>query len=238
MTWPRELKAADIMSTRVVSVDPQTPVHEIAELLTERRISGVPVLADGRLVGVVDETDLLRRHELGTERTAAVRSWLERLFRIDPSPHEYVKAHGLTAKDVMADAPVTIPEDEPLSSIATRFDVRDVRRLFVVRNDRVVGVITRADFVRALAASAKVRRELPHPSDDEIRAALLAELSKQPWWHPEWSTVTVTDGVVQFHGAIETQDERDAARVAAENIPGVRRVEDHRLRYFDPIAAM
>ena len=234
----RELRAKDIMSTPVISVGPETPVHRIATVLAEQGIGGVPVVAEGRLVGVVNEIDLLHRHEIGTERVAADRSWVERLFRVDRAPSEYVKSHGLRAKDVMADAMASIPQDEPISAIALRFDSRTVRRLAVVREAELVGIVTRADVVRVLAQNSSALDESTAHGDEAIRRALEAELAGQRWWRPEWSTVTVTDGVVQFHGVIETEDEKDAARVAAENVPGVRRVEDRRLRYADPLISM
>jgi predicted transcriptional regulator len=238
MTSHRELQARDIMSAPVVSVGPETPVQEVAALLADRGISGVPVLAQGQFVGVVNEMDLLHRHEIGTERVAHARSWLERLFRVDHAPGDYVKSHGLRAKDVMTHSVPTIPEDEPLSAIASLFDSRSVRRLAVVRGSEVIGIVTRANVVKALATSATAARQAPCSSDQAIYEALQAELAGQSWWNPDWSTLSVTDGIVRFHGVIDSHDERDAARVAAENVPGVRGVDDQRQRYFDPLASM
>jgi CBS domain-containing protein len=225
--------AKEIMSTPVVSVAPETPVSDVAALLARRRISGVPVLADGRLVGIVNEMDLLHRHEIGTEQVPASGRWWTCLFRTEPGPSNYVKSHAKRASDVMTRAVDSVAEDAPLSEIAARFDSRAVRRLCVFRAGKLIGVITRADIVRAVARNA------PRPSvergaaDDAIRAQLLDELGRQWWWRPEWSVVTVNDGVVQFSGVIDAPDERASARVAAENVPGVRAVEDHRLCFAD-----
>jgi len=135
------MRAADIMSAPVVSVGPDTPVEEIAALLFEKRISAVPVLEEGRLIGLVSEGDLLRRKEIGTNRTARAGSWWLRMFNVDPTPAEYVKSHARRAQDVM----------------------------------------------------------------------------------------------VHYFGTIQSEDQRDAARVAAENIPGVRGVEDHRVPFYRPV---
>ena len=225
--------AKDIMSTPVISVAPDTLVAEVAALLAGRRISGVPVLEQGRLLGVVNEMDLLHRHELGTEQPSPVEPWWVRLFRADRAPSHYVKSHAAKARDVMTRAIVSVSEDTPLPEIASLFDSREVRRVCVARDGKVVGVITRADLVRAMAANAKRPRDERPLGDEAIRSELLAELERQRWWRPDWSAVTVAGGVVQFRGAIDTPEERVAARVAAENIPGVHRVEDHRERFAD-----
>lgn len=227
-----ELLAKDIMSAPVISVEPDAPVVEVADLLASHRISGVPVIRDGKPVGVVNEMHLVHRHEIGTER-APPRPWWARLFHGDHAPSRYVKSHALRAKDIMTSPVTSITEDTTLPQIAALFDSRAVRRLPVVRAGNVVGIITRANLVQALAANASSARTEPSKSDEEIRQALVAELERQPWWHPGWSTVSVTDGVVQFRGVIDTQDEKHAARVAAENVSGVRKVEDLRRRYVD-----
>jgi CBS domain-containing protein len=225
--------AKEIMSTPVVSVAPGTPVADVAALLASHRISGVPVLAHGRLVGIVNEMDLLHRHEIGTEQFAAVGPWWSRLLRPEPGPSHYVKSHARTARDVMTRAVDSVADDAPLSEVAARFDARAVRRVCVVHQGKLIGVITRADIVRAVAMKAQRPRAERARADDAIRTELLAELTRQWWWRPEWSTVTVNAGVVQFSGVIDAVDERASARVAAENIPGVRAVEDHRLRFAD-----
>lgn len=227
-----ELLAKDIMSVPVMSVGPDTPVTEVAALLSSQRISGVPVIQNGQVVGVVNEMDLLHRHEIGTE-DASPQSWWSRLFRSDRAPSRYVKSHALQAKDVMTHLVTTIAEDTAVSRIAALFDSRTIRRLLVVRAEKVIGIVTRANLVQALVANASSHRGEQSDSDDAIRRELVAELERQPWWQPDWSVVTVEDGVVQFRGVIDTEDEKRAARVAAESVSGVRRVEDLRLRYAD-----
>ena len=225
--------ASDVMSMPVISVGPETPVLEIAALLGRHRISGVPVLEEGRLVGVVDEMDLLHRPEIGTEQTPPPSPWWERLFRVDPAASHYVKSHAGKARDVMTRELVSVAEDATLAQVASLLDSRRIRRVPVVRHGKVIGIITRANFVQTLATSTQGSRRQDRNTDDAIRTELLSELTRQSWWRSSWSAVAVTDGVVQFRGLIDHHDERRAARVAAENVPGVRRVEDLRQRYID-----
>ena len=227
-----ELLAKDIMSVPVMSVAPDTPVGKIASLLSGQRISGVPVIKNGKLLGVVNEMDLVHRHEIGTE-SAPRQTWWARLFRSHNASSHYVKSHALQAKDVMTHLVTTVDEDTNLSKVAALFDSRAVRRLPVMRAGKVIGIITRANLVQALAANAPSSPSGQSKSDEEIRRELVAELERQPWWRSDWSVVTVEDGVVRFRGVIDTQDDKHAARVAAENVPGVRGVEDLRLRYVD-----
>lgn len=227
------MSAKDIMTTPVISVGPEAPVSEVAALLAEHRISGVPVLERGRIVGVVNEMDLVHRQEIGTEEAPVPGPLWLRLFRADKAPSCYVKSHAIRAKDVMTREAVSVAEGTTLSQVAALFDSLRIRRVVVVRDRKVIGIITRANLVQALAASTCGPRREHEKSDDAIRSELLAELSRQSWWHPEWSGVTVIDGVVQFRGVIDHQEEKRAARVAAENVPGVRGVEDFRQRYVD-----
>ncbi len=227
-----ELLAKDIMSKPVISVEPDTPVAKIAALLSTQRISGIPVIKNGQLMGVINEMELLHRHEIGTDEPP-VQPWWARLFSGDHSSSHYVKSHALRAKDIMTRPVTTVTEDTALSKIAAFFDSRAVRRLPVVRDGKVIGIITRANLVQAVAANASGDRAEQSKSDEAIRQELVTELERQPWWHRDWAVVTVADGVVQFRGVIDSQEEKRAARVAAENVSGVRKVEDLRQRYAD-----
>lgn len=222
------MNAVDIMSTPVVTITRETPVHDIATLLVERRISGVPVVDNGRVVGLVNEFDLLRRHEIGTEGSAPARSWWEKLIERDPRPIEYVRSHAQQAKDVMTRQVISVTEDAPVHKLASIFAVRSVRRIVVLRGQQLVGIVTRANLVQALALAAQARPAPRAQSDDAIRQRLLSELEAQPWWRPSQSSAYVRNGVVHYQGLVEGDDERRAARVAAENVPGVRGVEDSR----------
>jgi CBS domain-containing protein len=194
--------------------------------LLERRISGVPVVADGAVVGMVNEGDLLHRHEIGTDGDMPGRTWLARLIERDPLPVDYVKSHARKAKDIMSHHFVSVTEDTPVRKLASIFAARNVRRVPVLRNKQSIGIVTCADLIRALAQDARAPRT---QSDEAIRVQLLQELERQRWWRPEWSAMDVHDGVVHYRGLIRSDDERRAARVAAENVPGVRSVEDDRM---------
>ena len=223
----RSLVAGDIMTKPVVTIGPDTKVLEIAALLLQRHISGVPVVDRGRVVGIVSEGDLLRRHEIGTAGTRR-RSWLGFLRR-DGDAVDYVKSHAIRAADIMSRDVVGVGEATPIGDIAALFASRRIRRAPVLEGGRAVGIVSRADIVRALAYARAVRRFAYPASDRRIRENLLGELRGHDWWHAV-SNVVVTDGVVHLWGLYETDEGRRAARVAAENVPGVRRIEDHRVR--------
>jgi CBS domain-containing protein len=225
------MNASDIMTTPVVTITLDTPVHEIAALLLDRHISGVPVVSNGRVVGLVNEFELLRRHEIGTQDSAPERSWWTQLIERDPQASEYVKSHAQQAKDFMTRQVISVTEDTPVQKIASIFAARAVRRIVVLREQQLVGIVTRANLVQALALNTHASPAPRAQSDEAIRLRLLAELEGQPWWRPSQSTAFVRDGVVHYQGLIESEDERRAARVAAENVLGVRGVEDARMRW-------
>jgi CBS domain-containing protein len=222
------MNAADVMTTRVISVAPEASVAEVARLLLDNRISAVPVIdGTGRLVGIVSEGDLVRRVESGTERHRSW--WLRALSDASSLAAEYVKARGLHARDVMTVTVATISPEASLPSIATVLETRGIKRVPVVRDGKVVGIVSRANLLQALAAKADA---LPAASvtDSDIRDRLLDELSHHPWWADSiYTNVIVTDGVVHAWGLVQTEAERRALRVAAERIAGVRGVEDHRV---------
>ena len=229
------MKASDIMTSPVITVGPDTPVRHIAGLLFEHRISAVPVLDNGKLVGIVSEADLLHRHEIGTERSAGSGSWWLQLFSSDRSISKYIKSHAMRAHDVMTPDVISVTPDTPVAEVATLLERRGIKRVPVLQDGRLAGIVSRSNLVQALAARGRVMNA-GDSSDGAIRVRLSAELERQPWWRPNTSNVIVTDGVVHYFGMIDSEDprQRQAARVAAENVPGVRAVEDHRV----PISAM
>jgi CBS domain-containing protein len=232
-----DMKAIDIMTSPVISVTPDTPVAQIAALLFKNRISAVPVLDEGRLVGLVSEGDLLHRREIGTERDSRPGSWWLRLFSEDHSASDYVKSHARQARDIMTRDVVSIAPDTRVAEIAALLDTRNIKRVPVLRGAEVVGIVSRANLVQALAAIPHPAKRVVPSNDDAIRGRLLMELEQQSWWRRNSSSVTVSEGVVHYWGTIDIEDERDAARVAAQNISGVRRVDDHR-HPVEPLPAM
>ena len=162
----------------------------------------------------------------------SVTLWL-RLFGADRSPAAYVKSHAQRARDIMTREVISVAPDMPLADIATLFETRGIKRVPVMRGEKVVGIVTRANLVQALATIRQTANRLTQPIDQAIRGRLLSELERQPWWGRVTSNVIVARGVVHYFGMVDSGDERDAARVAAESVPGVRGVEDHRFRYSD-----
>lgn len=226
------MKAKDIMTTRVITIAPDTTVREIATLLLERRISGLPVVDRGHVIGIVSEGDLLRRHEIDTDRKRLAGAWWMRLFQGEPGPAEYVKSHAVRAADVMTREVISVSEDVEITRIAILFGKRRIKRVPVLRGEQLVGIVTRANLVQALAANTKGLQGARALGDVAIRARLLEELGTQTWWHGT-SNVIVTDGIVHYWGVCENEEEKQAARVAAENVPGVRRIDDHRTTYAE-----
>jgi CBS domain-containing protein len=219
------MKARDIMTAPAVSVTLETGVREIALLLTEKRIGAVPVLEAGRLAGIVSRGDLLRRHEIAVG--GRPRPWWERLLAADMALADYVRSHARVARDIMSRDVVWVSDAAPVGTVAAVLESQRVRRVPVMRGARLAGIVSRGDLVRALAACMPQERQ--HAREDaDIRRELLAELARQPWWRGTPASVAVVDGVVHYRGTVRTHAERDAARLAAENIPGVHGVEDHR----------
>jgi CBS domain-containing protein len=220
------MQARDVMTAAVATVRPDTRVEQIAALLLERRISGVPVIdAGGRLVGIVTEGDLMRRPDIGTERH---RGWWLRTFGDERErATEYARAHGSRAEQVMTRNVVTVTEETSLAEIARLLEEHRIKRVPVVREGKVVGIVSRANLIQGLAA-----RPAPPPperwvDDRSIREEILRALDRGGWTTRGPLNVTVTDGVVELWGLVESKEERLAIRVAAENVPGVVAVKDN-----------
>ena len=228
------MQVRDIMTRTVVSATPGTSVLDAAALMVDNRISAIPVISGDSVVGIVSEADLLHRYELGTERDPAARPWWRRLFAGEEAPGSYVEAHAMKVRDIMTTPVVSVDESTSVGDVAALFESHNIRRAPVLRAGSVVGIVSRADFVRALVARAKTRPDSRPKSDESIRNSLLEELESQRWWRPDRSDVTVRDGVVHVSGQLDSLEEKVATRVAAENTPGVRAVEDNRSLFIPP----
>jgi len=221
-----------VMTTNVITVGPETSVQDVAKLLSERSISGVPVVdTQNRLVGIVSEGDLLHRVETGTERRAQRRRrswWLDTIGSDEELARNYVKSHGRTAKDVMTSDVISVSDTSELADIANLLETKRIKRVPVVRDGKLVGIVSRANLVRALAAAGSRLTADTATDDRTIRQKLLQELQAQKWVHTWAADIIVRDGVVHIWVSDDRPDgERQALRVAAENIPGVRGVEEH-----------
>ncbi len=220
------MQAQDIMTRDVVTVEPSTPVHQIATLMTGRRISGMPVVsASGAVVGIVSESDLMHRIETGTQRES--KWWLSLFSDPDQMARDYAKTRGLKAEDVMSRNVVSVEFDTPLRKVAEMLDSNRVKRLPVMQGDRLVGLITRSDLVKALLASTSATAEPEAAvSDAAIHTEITKRMNEVTWLDRMFINTVVNDGVVKFHGFIGSNDQRRALHVLAEEIPGVRAVQD------------
>jgi CBS domain-containing protein len=229
------MKVKDIMTSPVISIAPDATILQAIRLMLQRHISGLPVVdGSGRLVGIVTEGDFLRRAETCTQRQRP--RWLEFLMGPGRLADEYTHAHGRKVGEVMTPEPVTIAEDTPLEQAVQTMERRRFKRLPVVRNEELIGIISRANLLHALASLAP--EATPHSvNDTTIREQLMAELQKQTWAPMALLDVTVRNGVVELWGSITDERERQALKVAAENIPGVKSVTDH-LVWVDPTSGM
>jgi predicted transcriptional regulator len=203
--------------------------------MLQNDISGVPVLeADGRLVGMITEGDLLRRAETATQRRRP--RWIE--FFVGPGrlAEEYIQTHGRKVSELMTTEPVSVTEETPLETAVTLMEKRRIKRLPVVRGVKVVGIVSRANLLHALARLSGEARP-SKPDDRAIREQLLDDLSKERWAPVGALDIIVRDGVVDLWGTITDERARRALIIAAENVPGVKGVNDH-LVWVDAASGM
>jgi CBS domain-containing protein len=147
--------ARDVMTSPVIYVMTETPLREIASVMLRERISAVPVVAGGgQLVGMVSEGDLVQRR---SGDRGARRSWWLDLFEADAAHSEdfleYLRRHGLRAKDVMTGDVITVEEGTPIARVAELLDSNRIKRVPVLREGRIIGIVSRADLLRALACA-------------------------------------------------------------------------------------
>jgi CBS domain-containing protein len=229
------MKVRDIMSPRVISVAPEASILEAIRLMLLNHISGLPVINQaGALVGVVTEGDFLRRGETGTERKRS--RWLEFLLGPSRLADEYVHTHARTVEDVMTPEPITISEDAALDEAVQLMESRRIKRLPVLRTGQVVGIVSRANLLHALVSLASVAPP-PAKTDLAIRETLLAEFEKLTWAPAALVDPVVKDGVVELWGTITEEAQREALKVCAQNIPGVKSVVSH-LTWIEPMSGM
>lgn len=220
------MRAIDVMATRMIMARPDMTVHDAAKMLADHHISGMPVVdAEGRLVGMVTEGDLLHRMEIGTQMKRRGR-WSEFFASTRELAHEYVKEHSRRLSEVMTTDVVTATEQTPLAEIAELMDRHRIRRVPILRDGKVVGLVSRASLIRVLASIGPDLHHTIAPSDAEMRRAILAELSGNRWALPS-QNVIVTNGVAHLWGMIRSEDEREAIRAAAKNVSGVKDVVCH-----------
>ncbi len=229
------MKAEDVMTREVISIDPDATVLQAARLMLQHHISGLPVVdKDGKLVGVLSEGDFLRRRETKTERRRS--RWLEFLMGPGRIASEYSHSHGSKVSEVMTTDVQTVDELASLEDIVELMERRRIKRVPVVCGGQLVGIVTRSNLMHAMVSLARVAQ--PVAKDDAaIRERLLAEMQKERWAPVATANVVVHDGVVELWGVIVDERQREALKVAAENIPGVKAVNDH-LVWVEPTSGM
>jgi CBS domain-containing protein len=233
-TGDRQMRAHQIMTRSVITVTPDATVLEAANIMLRQHVSGLPVVdATGSLVGIVSEGDFIRRSEIGTQRGRG--RWLRFLLGAGEAATDYVHEHGRKVSDVMTRDPLTIGEDATLEEIVTSMETNGVKRLPVMRGDKLVGIVSRANLLQAVASLA---REIPDPTadDDHIRSRVIAAIEKNDW-SPFGLNVIVRDGIVHLSGVITEERARRAAMVAAQNVAGVKKIHDH-LCWVDTMSGM
>lgn len=226
--------AKDIMTKSVVTVTPETTVPEIAKKLIDRHISAIPVVdLDGRVLGIVSEGDLMRRPETATEPHHSW--WLALLTLPSEDARRYVKTHGTHARDVMSTDVIAVSENETVGQIAALLEKRRIKRVPVIRDGILVGIVSRADLLQGLASSKPP--EAPSPSDGNLQEAVERAIHEHAGAE-SFVNVSVQNGEVRLWGIIEHRGMQDAIRVAAENVPGVVSVEDNTTTLPPNIAAL
>jgi CBS domain-containing protein len=225
-TGMADMKAVDVMVCTVVTVGPECSVQDLAETLLENRISAVPVVSNGGdLVGIVSEGDLVRRTEMDTERRRS--RWLALLIGAQPLGAEFVKPNACRVADVMTRDVVVATPDTSLRHIAALLEKNGIKRVPIVSSGKLVGIVSRANLVQALASARKEIKAAAATSDRMIREELLSRLSREPWARTSRLNVIVHDGTVELWGAIRSLAEKQAVRRAAGLTPGVRAVNDN-----------
>lgn len=225
------MEARHVMTSPTITIGPDAPVRDAIKTMLLAHVSGLPVVdAEGQLVGLLSEGDLLRRAEIHTEKHRP--KWLDFLLGPGRSAQDYVKSHSRRVADMMTAEPIAVDEATPLEEVVALMEKRRIKRVPVLRANRLVGIVTRSDLLRAFLNATEA---VPAASggDADISQDLVTEIEQQKWAPPGSIHVAVKDGNVTLSGTIFDERERDAIRVCAENRPGVKSVVDQ-LVWVDP----
>ncbi len=218
--------AREVMTSPVVTTKPDTAITDVVDLMLKHQISALPVVgAEGQVIGIVSEGDLIQRDEIGT---LPHRSWwLSALGTKAQLADEFVKSHGTTASAVMTAKVITAHADTPLQDIAEILESKRVKRVPIVEGGKLVGIVSRANLLQALAIQRSAAQDAPSTEDRDLRQRFLDRLSDEPWANSSHLNVIVKDGVLYLWGQVRSQLEREALVLAAQETPGVREVIDH-----------
>lgn len=218
--------ARDIMTKPVLTIGADATVRELADLLVKHQISAVPVTdRSGKVVGMVSEGDLMRRAELGTQKTRSW--WLQLFFDRDLEATEFVKANARKVRDVMSKDVISVAPETPLSELAKTLEQNNIKRVPVVANEQLVGIVSRANLIRAFVTHQhRIALEIER-SDESIRTMIDKALTAEPWMKGLIVNCLVEGGVVDLWGLVPDATIKTAVRVAVEAVPGVKAVNDH-----------
>lgn len=220
------MQASDVMTTNVITAQPDDGVQAISQQLLKYRISAVPVVdADGHVLGIVSEGDLMRRAESDTDSRHSW--WLEAVLSAHDRAEEYIKTHGRKAGDVMTRNVVIVEKDTPVREIAKLLETHHIKRVPVTSDKRLVGIVSRANLLHGLAAKGVGSTDSQPSNDQTIRQKLIQALSNEAGLDAPSINVIVNDGAVQLWGLVDSPAEKKAAQIAAENTPGVTFVENN-----------
>lgn len=220
-----DLQAHDVMTTNVLVVPRDLPIAAIARLLADRRISAVPVVdAEGLPLGLVTEADLVHRLAARLDKPP---SWFASLFEdVAVSADSYSRTHGFVAEEVMTSEIISVAPETSVCEIASLMERHGIRRVLVMEGARIVGLVSRADLLRALTLQPSEGATMSNVPDERIRRAVVAKMRHEPWADTYHTTVEVKDGVVEFRGFSPGPAVQRALRVLAEQVEGVRGVSD------------
>jgi CBS domain-containing protein len=218
------MNAGDIMVRDVIAVGPETAVREVATLMLERRISGVPVVdAERRVLGIVSEGDLIRRPEIDTDHARA--GWLGMFVSAEDRARDFVKSHGRKAGEVMTRPAICVSPGTPLTDVVRLMERHRVKRLVVVEQGRLAGLVTRADLLRAMVTHPDAA--FAPSSDQALRARIEQVLRGEDWADGAYVFVQVEKGVAHLWGTVESEAQREALVVAVRGVHGVKDVAAH-----------
>jgi len=227
--------AGDIMTRDVATVGLDASIEAVIAVMVARGASGVPVVgAQGQLAGIISEGDLLRRVETATAEPRR-RSFLDLLLGPSREVADYVRSHSRRVSDLMTEAVISVEEETPLAEVVRLMETKRIRRVPVLRQGQLVGIISRADLVRALGRKlAELKTPAASVSDDELEQRVKAALAAVSLFRNSNIEVRVEDGAARVEGVIHDERLRPALRVAVETVPGVRTVID-KLIFVEPV---
>jgi CBS domain-containing protein len=228
------MRTHQIMTREVITVGVATPIVEAANIMLAKHVSGLPVVDEtGKLVGIISQGDFIRRAEIGTQRKRG--RWLKVLVGPGRAASDFVREQGRRVGEIMTAEPYTVTENATLEEIVELMERNNIKRLPVMREDKLVGIVTRSNLLQAVAG---LTHDVPVPTadDDHIRNRIIRSIEKADW-APFGLGVIVRNGIVHISGVITDDRSREATIVAAENVSGVTKVHDH-LCWVEPMSGM